>query len=131
MRERKRDISMWEMSVSCLPYGPRQDQAHSWGVCPDRRWNRGRFGVWDSVPTNWATWPGTTYNFYVHNLCSFNTTKTITSRKRQCIIIYIATEKVLTISFLISIQWKRIISLKPFSYHWVFIQTKHILSLTL
>ena len=130
-KKRERDTCMWETSARCLPYLPRQDQAHNRGMCRDRRQNPWPFGVWDNIPTNWATWPGTTYTFHVYNLYSLNITKTITTRKRQCIIIYIATEKVLIISFLIPTKWKRIISVNPFSYHGVFIQTKHILSLTL
>lgn len=57
-RERERDID-W-LSPMHTPTG---DRTHNLGMCPEGESNLPPFGVWDDVPTNWATWPGLCMRF--------------------------------------------------------------------
>ena len=52
--ETERETIDW-FSSTCAPAG---DQIHNLGMCPDWELNLQPFGVWDDVPTNWATRPG-------------------------------------------------------------------------
>ena len=55
-----------EILNSCLLYMPQpRIKTHNLGMCPDWGLNPQLFGVWDNVPTNWATRQGISQHVHV------------------------------------------------------------------
>ena len=90
--ERERETSMLETSIGCLlyvPQPPTRDQTRNLSICPGWELNLQPFGVWDTIPTNWARATGpvppspflSPIAFSLHkdaNSLSFTSTVTIT-----------------------------------------------------
>ena len=58
-RERERETSIGCLLHSLQPGIEPATQARTLPV----NWTHNLFGVWDNVPTNWATWPGQAHSF--------------------------------------------------------------------